>query len=225
MTPNNVALFFPITKHCSDDDWSIMVVDTFKSEEDALMRAKQCIDDTPQGTLLMVHPMGTWIPCTTDSAWYQNLDEVSSKENNNPAMGRHGSVCDIRTRDTSRTAEPANLPAATHTEKETVSTSHHARLQQLLGYEGHTVTDSHQYLELLDQYAMLGAYTRALQNHIDTADTNIGATEQLIADLDTEFPEYREECVTRYKTALAESGIVMDESDRTTVLYHLMRGC
>jgi hypothetical protein len=220
----NVALFFPTGAQHSvtDDDWSIKLIDLFTSEDEASGHVTQCIDDEPQGTMFMIHPVGTWLACTANSAWYQNLNELSSKEHNNPTIGRHGSVCDIRS---PHTTEAPNLPPPTRTEKETVHTSHHARLQQLLDYKDTTLCNTDQYTSLLDQYAMLGAYVRGLQKHIDTADESIKNTEKAIWDLEAEFPDYRAECVTRYTTALAESGITMDDSDETSVLHHLMRGC
>ena len=220
----SVAYFFP---QGTVPEWYTKVVGVFGSSHEASKYAEQCVDDEPQNTTFMVHPVGTWIACTDDDKWYKNVSEIASNEHNNPALGRHGSVVDIRKSNVQSqqpTETTTNLPPPSKTEKDITKLSHQARLEKLLTYgDGPIPNSSAKYRELMDQYAMLGAYTRGLLGHVEQSDKNIGKATDDIVDIEAEFPDYKVQCAARYRKALDESGIHMDETDDKSIMYHLMR--
>ena len=117
-----------------------------------------------------------------------------------------------------------NLPPPSKTEKDIIKLSHHARLEKLLTYgDGPIPESSAKYRELMDHHAMLGAYTRGLLGHVEQGDKNIAKATEDILDIEGEFPDYKEQCAVRYRKALDESGISMDETDDKSIMYHLMR--
>lgn len=215
----SLSLFVP---SATDHNWSIKVCGIYPSVAEATAAARLGVDSEPQGTMFLVNPVGTWVMCNPNANWYENMEEVASKEHDNPAIGRHGSVCDIRRRQPTAN-DNTPLPPASNTEKEQTRQTHQLRLQQLLQYESSALSDTPAFTELHSQYAMLGAYIRGLHGHLEAAKTSRRKATDAIRNLEEEHPEYKSQCRQRYVTALAESGIRMDEDDPTSVLYHLMR--
>lgn len=217
-----MSLSFFVPSGTNDHRWSVKLCGVYPSATEATAAARSGVDAEPQGTMFLVNPVGTWVMCNPNADWYKNTEEVASKEHDNTAIGRHGSVCNIRRRQQTTTNDTP-LPPASNTEKEQTRQTHHLRLRQLLQYNEARLSDTAAFSNLHHQYAMLAAYIRGLQEHLETASTAKMRATDAIRKLEEEYPEYRSQCRQRYMAALADSGIKMDEKDPTCVLHHLMQ--
>ena len=151
-------------------------------------------------------------------------EEIASPENNDPAGGRMGSVCDLRNR-VNVVADRSGLddvpgvvssafPQPTKGEqaaKHRDGSRQRTQLERLLTESVSPVTTAEAYASARERYALLRAFERRLRNLYAEGLDKCRKALAGVSDLDARHPEYRRDFRENYRRALRESGIPAEE--------------
>lgn len=189
----------------------------FSTLEDARGAARALTQNQPDITACVVDECARWIRVREpERGSAEEEEEVSAPENNDPAGGRMGSVCDLGPRVTVVQEEAANTkvaaavfepPTGSRAARVQEGNEQRSQLERLLSDPVADIVSPATYADARERYALLRAFDRKLHRLLDESLGKWRAAMDRVVDLDQRHPTYTDEYQGNYRRALRESGV------------------